>query len=118
MKSKNKLVFLKYYECPRVAIDFGTGKAQECSKYIDHNSLLLVLPRVKMNDRWYYDEYVERITFRDDKWYWSMEPRIECDQQPLISMANLAREHAIKHDDNVHEYYWLKAMYKVEEVYK
>ena len=123
MKSKNKLVYLKYYECPQVAIDFRTGKAQECPKYINHDILLLQeLEKSSVGTPYrgqiYYAETLARITFRDGKWYWSMEPRIECDQEPLIKMANLARNHAIRHEDNVHEFYWLKATYKMEEVYK
>ena len=115
MKSKNKLVFLKYYECPQVAIDFGTGKIQERPKYIDHNVLILTDFRGRSD---YYECYIGRITFCDEKWYYSIEPRIECNQKSLISMANLARNHAIKHEDNVAEFYWFKAAYKVEDIYR
>lgn len=123
MKTKNKLVYLKYYECPQVAIDFRTGKAQERPKYIDHDILILQeleksFVGTPYRGQIYYAETLARITFRNEKWYWSIEPRIECDQEPLISTANLARNYAIEHEDNVPSYYWLRTLYKTEEVYK
>ena len=118
MKSKNKLVFLKYYECPQVALDFGTGKTEATlTNYIDHNILILT-EIYKVKGVRYRRESLNRITFRKKKWYYSFEPRIECDQKPLISMANLARNHAIRLKDKVYEFFWLRAAYKVEDTYK
>lgn len=118
MKTKNKLIFLKYYEYPQVALDFGTGKTEApLTNYIDHNILILTeIYKVKGGRcRW---GSLNRITFRKKKWYYSLEPRIECDQKPLISMANLARNHAIRLKDKVHEFFWLGATYKMEDTYK
>lgn len=118
MKSKNKLVFLRYYECPRVVMDFGTGKTGAAlTNYIDHNILILTeIYKGKGGRCW--RESLNRITFRKKKWYYSVEPRIECDQKPLISMANLARNHAIWLKDKVYEFFWLRATYKMEDTYK
>jgi hypothetical protein len=124
MKSKNKLVWLQYYETPTVAIDFATEqpRVQLSSNIIDHNIMILVInddiKSPPYRGQIFHDETLARITFRNKKWYYSIEPRIECDQFPLISMANLARKHAIKYEDNVREFYWLRAVYKTEAVYR
>ena len=118
MMSKSKLVLLKYYECPQVAINLVTNEILQNPKYIDHDILLLVDYYIDRKGGWYNIETLARVTYRKGKWYWSLEPRIECEQQPLISMANLARENAIKHEDNVLEYYWLRASYKMEGIYR
>ena len=117
MKTRSKLIFLKYYECPQVAMDFGATAIQQY-KLIDHNILLLTTLSNRDIKGIFFDTYFARITFRDEKWYYSIEPRIECDQRPLISMANLARNHAIRLEDNVAEFYWFRAVYKVEDIYR
>lgn len=119
MKSKSKLVFLKYRECSQIVVGFRVGKAQECpnsrvAKYIDHNSLILT----DFSGCYGFEHHINRITFYNDKWYYSIEPRVECDQSPLIRMANLARNHAIQFEDNVREFYWLRASYKMEGIYR
>ena len=124
MKSKIKLVWLKYYETPMVSLDFTTGQSQLQlnTNNIDHDSIILeVNDNIKSppyRGQIYYAEALNRITFRGGKWYYSLEPRVECDQSPLIRMANLARDHAIQFEDNVREFYWLRASYKMEGIYR
>ena len=125
MKSKNKLVWLKYYETSMVSLDFATGQYQlqlSTNNIVDHNNIILEvnddLKSPPYRGQIYYAEALNRITFRGGKWYYSLEPRVKCDQGPLIRMANLARNYAIQFAGHVREFYWLRASYKMEGIYR
>ena len=121
MKSKCILIMLEYYEPPRFIWEENSCAYEPNVAYIDHNILLInkkceFYSSEGLSHRY---ERVARITFRNDYWYWSLSPRVRCDQHQIRMMASLARNYAIKNKDRIDcWFYRLRATLKEEVSYR